>query len=151
MAATQSHNHRASLLSGLRTGGVRSMSGSMMMNSPHTAAPGGGFNVPRYPSQYDGFYEEDEDEMGDMPAHSQYNQGGVHWPRTASIDGGGNRFNHQQSKMNVNSPPFVPGYGAAPQSNQNQNQALHDMQLLQMEVMRLQVCLSTVLAHCAAC
>lgn len=112
------------------------MSGSMMMNSPHSAAPGGGFNVSRYSSQYDGFYEEAEDEMGDMPAHQQYNQGGVHWPRTASIDGGGNRFNNQQSKMNVNSPPFVPGYGAAPQSNQNQ--ALHDMQMLQMEVMRLQ-------------
>ncbi|KAF7965878.1 hypothetical protein HWV62_7824 [Athelia sp. TMB] len=135
MAATQTPNHRASLLSGLRTGGVRSMSGSMMMNSPHTAAPGGGFNIHRYPSQYDGFYEEDEDEMGDLPSHNQYNHGSQ-WPMTAAIDGAGNRFSNQQSKMNANSAPFVPGYGPAPQSNQNQ--ALHDMQMLQMEVMRLQ-------------
>lgn len=38
--------NRASLLSGLRTGGVRSASGPM----PHTAAPGGSFQIPRYPS-----------------------------------------------------------------------------------------------------
>lgn len=108
------------------------------MNSPHTAAPGGAFNVPRYAStQYDGFYEEEEDDMGEIHAQIQYNNGGINWPMTASVDGAGNRFSQQQSRMNANSPAFVPGYNATPQLNQAQ--AMQEMQMLQMEVMRLQV------------
>ena len=44
MAASPAPNSRASLLAGLRTGGVRSVSGPV----PHTASPAGTFNVPRY-------------------------------------------------------------------------------------------------------
>ena len=61
MAATPAPNPRASLLAGLRTGGVRSSSGPV----PHTAAPAGTFNIPRIvtPNQEDNYYPpEEEDE-----------------------------------------------------------------------------------------
>ena len=55
-------NSRASLLSGLRTGGVRSASQPSIV--PHTAAIGGSFNVPRFASfSQQHFPEEDDDEL----------------------------------------------------------------------------------------
>lgn len=59
----QPNNTRASLLSGLRTGGVRSTSNTI----PHTAAPGGSFQIPRFASgNYNGYDEESMDDGADM-------------------------------------------------------------------------------------
>jgi hypothetical protein len=74
---------RASLLAGLRTGGVRSAS-SPLANIPHTAAPSGSFNIPRSSST-------------DFPSSF-----------TAAVDAPNNTFSHQQSGMNPNSAPFSP-------------------------------------------
>ena len=74
---------RASLLAGLRTGGVRSAS-SPLANIPHTAAPSGSFNIPRSSST-------------DFPSSF-----------TAAVDAHNNTFSHQQSGMNPNSAPFSP-------------------------------------------
>jgi hypothetical protein len=59
----QPNNNRASLLAGLRTGGVRSTSNTI----PHTAAPGGSFQIPRFASgNYNGYDEESMDDGSDM-------------------------------------------------------------------------------------
>lgn len=144
MTTAPAPNHRASLLSGLRTGGVRSTSTSI----PHTAAPGATFNVPRFASHHYGspFPEEDEDQFADTP---QQNVFAAHpsaraMPMTAAVDGPNNRFSAQQlghRGMNPNSVPFSPApynTNSMPQSNQRiQNQALQ-MQMLQLEMMRIQ-------------
>lgn len=138
--ATASNNNRASLLSGLRTGGVRSASG----NIPHTAAPGGSFNiVPRFASQHSNqaiFPEEQDDESDQVleipQAHLFQNQRIM--PMTAAVDGPNNRFMQQQRGMNPNSVPFSPAYSqnmAAPANNQ---QAAIQMQMMQMEILRIQ-------------
>lgn len=148
MATAPAANPRASLLAGLRTGGVRSNSSSI----PHTAAPGGSFNVnpPRFVSnsQCINFpQEEDVDEIGDLSRHNhQMFTGGANMqvPMTAAVDGPGNRFSqHQQMNvsrgMNPHSAPFNPAVNniQAP-SPYVQSQALQ-MQLMQLEIMRLQV------------
>lgn len=146
--ATVQFNNRASLLSGLRTGGVRSTS----MSAPHTAALGGSFNIPRFTStsiQYPVFAEEDEmDEVGELFSQNMYinNQATVR-PLTAAVDGPNNRFaQHQmaaQSALNPNSVPFYPSYsqGVQPQSaGDAQLHAYQQMQMMQMEIARLQVC-----------
>jgi len=147
MATAQAPNPRASLLSGLRTGGVRSVSGPMA-NLPYTAAPGGNFSVPRLASYHPSFPEEDEDEIGDMPSKNHYSNAGTDRPMTAAVDGA--RFSQQQTRMNANSPPFVPSFSNTLQtpSPQAQVQAMQEMQMLQMEVMRLQVSHFTQLARC---
>jgi len=134
---TANPNHRASLLAGLRTGGVRSSS----LNVPHTAAPTGSFNVSRFPSQQyhsSNIFpeEEEEDQIAEMPQHNIYNR---NMPMTAAVDGPNNRFaNHQGPRgMNPNSMPFSPGF--------NPNMIGHaqpqmQMQMLQLEMMRIQVC-----------
>lgn len=143
-AAQQAPNPRASLLSGLRTGGVRSTSGPMG-NYPHTAAPGGAFNVPRFSStnqHQHTFTEEDEDQVYDMPSQNHFmNSSSAGRPVTAAVDGPNNRFSQHQSRMNANSPAFVPGFNSAVQtpSSQSQTQAMQEMQMLQMELLRLQV------------
>lgn len=136
MATAQIPNHRASLLSGLRTGGVRSSSGPVA-SVPHTAAPGGAFTIPRFASTnqyYPSFSEEEEDEISDLPSQGRYMHASSNRPMTAAVDGP--RFSQQQTRMNANSPAFVPGL--AMQTSQAQAQAIQEMQL-QMEVMRLQV------------
>lgn len=141
MATTQAPNPRASLLSGLRTGGVRSASGPIG-GIPHSATPCGSFNFPRYASNvqhYPTFPEEDEDEIGEIPSQKFYVNAGASRPMTAAVDGPNNRFSHQQTRMNANSPPFVPGFAVQASQAQAQAQALQEMQLLQMEVIRLQV------------
>ncbi|CAA7260167.1 unnamed protein product [Cyclocybe aegerita] len=131
---TANTNNRASLLAGLRTGGVRSSS----VNVPHTAAPTGSFNVPRFPSQQHPsiiLTEDDEDDqVAEIPHHNIYSRGA---PMTAAVDGPNNRFAHHQSVprgMNPNSMPFSPGF-----NNNVMAQPQMQMQMLQLEMMRIQV------------
>jgi hypothetical protein len=114
-----------------------------MPGVPYTAAAGGNFSFPRYThtAQYHpSFPEENEDVIVDMPSQNHYNSAGANRPMTAAIDGA--RFSQQQTRMNANSPPFVPSFN---NTVQTQAQALQEMQLLQMEVMRLQVSQFTVI------
>lgn len=142
---TASPNPRASLLSGLRTGGVRSTSSSV----PHTAAPGGSFNVPRFASQLHSsvFPEEDDDQNAAVPSQNVFaNHSAPRMPMTAAVDGPDNRFTHQQQQqpqqqqrgMNPHSPPFSPAFMAQP--TQAQTDALHAMQMMhaQIEFMKMQ-------------
>ena len=96
MATTPAPNPRASLLAGLRTGGVRSASGSVP-NVPHTAAPAGTFNIPRIiaPNQEDNLFPpEEEDELPNMMSQNLYiqNTRPRQAPVTAAVDGIPNRF-----------------------------------------------------------
>ncbi|PPQ72527.1 hypothetical protein CVT24_004833 [Panaeolus cyanescens] len=126
---TTNSNKRASLLDGLRTGGVRSSS----LNVPHTAAPTGTFNVPHFPpiNSQPGYIEEEEDQFVDIPQHNNniYNR---NIPMTSAVDGPNNRFSQHQALrgMNPNSIPFSPGFN-------NNNQQVQ-LQMLQLEVMRMQ-------------
>ncbi|KAJ3491223.1 hypothetical protein NLJ89_g11357 [Agrocybe chaxingu] len=130
---TANTNNRASLLAGLRTGGVRSSS----VNVPHTAAPTGSFNVPRFPSQQHPsiiLTEDDEDDQVAEIAHHNIYSRGV--PMTAAVDGPNNRFAHHQSVprgMNPNSMPFSPGF-----NSNMMTQPQMQMQMLQLEMMRIQ-------------
>ncbi|KAF5363902.1 hypothetical protein D9756_000863 [Leucocoprinus leucothites] len=133
MSSTQ--YNRASLLNGLRTGGVRSASA----NIPHTAAPGATtFNVSRYPAQSHPtniFPEEEEDQLAEMPQHVFNNR---NFPMTAAVDGK-NHFSQQQAQYpNVNNFQFNPSF---PHPNMMspavQNQAM-SMQMLQLEMLRIQ-------------
>ena len=91
-------NNRASLLSGLRTGGVRSASGPIM---PHTAAPGGSFNIPRFPSgsHPPAIYEDASDDLDYGSQTLQYN-GFNHYgaPMTAGFNDRAPRFQQQQQQ-----------------------------------------------------
>ncbi|KAJ7117405.1 hypothetical protein C8R43DRAFT_902109 [Mycena crocata] len=135
---TASPNPRASLLSGLRTGGVRSTSATV----PHTAAPGGSFNVPRFASQLHSsiFPEEDDDQILEVPAQNVFaSHPAPRMPMTAAVDGPDNRFTQQQQRgMNPNSPPFNPAFLSQPnQTAQAQAQAFQ-MQMMQLEIMKMQ-------------
>ncbi|KIJ70302.1 hypothetical protein HYDPIDRAFT_77207 [Hydnomerulius pinastri MD-312] len=156
MATAHHTTHRASLLNGLRTGGVRSTS----MSVPHTAAPGGSFNVPRFAStsiQQPVFQEdEDLDEVAELFSQNLYIQNnngmnnstysGVGRPLTAAVDGPNNRFIQQQLAgqrgLNPNSVPFSPAYPHGSQQQvtpaEAQLHAYQQMQLMQLEIMRLQ-------------
>jgi hypothetical protein len=137
MSTAPAPNPRASLLAGLRTGGVRSVSATV----PHTAAPTGSFSVPRFPpQQHPSYYsDEEDDQLADMPAQALFApQNNTRMPMTAAVDGSANRFAHQQTAqrgMNPNSVPFSPGF------NPNQNQMVDptfQMQMMQLELMRIQ-------------
>ncbi|KAG2077626.1 hypothetical protein BDR04DRAFT_1001660 [Suillus decipiens] len=140
--ATMQSNNRASLLNGLRTGGVRSMSG------PHTAALGGSFNVPRFVSnQHSVFAEQDDDmdEAAELFTQNMYINNQPTRPLTAAVDGPNNRFVQQQmatqSALNPNSLPFYPSYsqGVQPQNpSEVQLHAYQQMQIMQLEIARLQ-------------
>ncbi|TFK56068.1 hypothetical protein OE88DRAFT_1722993 [Heliocybe sulcata] len=143
MATTPAPNPRASLLSGLRTGGVRSSS-SPVQHIPHTAAPGGSFNIPRfnaavYPP------EDEEDELSDMVAQNLYINPGNYsnrrqQPLTAAVDGPNNRFSQQQGHTQTNNggfPMSATGFGVRDMQAQAQAQAIQ-MQMVQMEIIRLQ-------------
>lgn len=133
--ATHNSNNRASLLAGLRTGGVRSSS----LNVPHTAALAGSFNISRSPShhlQNNNSYTDDDsfDFQNDLP--QQPLNPLHHHPMTAAVDGPHNRFAAQQGlnrPMNPASVPFSPGF---PQNLNPQAQA--QMQMLQFEMLRIQ-------------
>ncbi|KAI0049581.1 hypothetical protein FA95DRAFT_1604223 [Auriscalpium vulgare] len=139
MATTPAPNPRASLLAGLRTGGVRSSS----MAVPHTAAPGASFNVPRFASaSYSNSYpsEEETDELADMVSQNTYINAPPRMqqaPMTAAVDGTNNRFQQQQfnGQRGLNNPNTAVG-GAQSQA-QAQQQAFQ-MQMMQIELIRLQ-------------
>ncbi|KAF8639684.1 hypothetical protein AX17_000948 [Amanita inopinata Kibby_2008] len=138
------HNSRASLLAGLRTGGVRSAS----VKVPHSAAPRSSFGLPRFVSQHHQgpvYSEEEDDQLTEMLPQSLYvnaNHVNRSVPMTAAADGGNNRFVQAQMGLNPNSIPFspspFPNQNMLPQTQlQNQAQALQ-MQILQLEMMRIQ-------------
>lgn len=137
-------NNRASLLNGLRTGGVRSTS----MSGPHTAALGGSFNIPRFVSnQHSVFVEDDDgmDEVAELFSQNMYINNQATRPLTAAVDGPNNRFVQQQmaaqSALNPNSLPFYPSYsqGVQPQNpSEVQLHAYQQMQMMQLEIARLQ-------------
>jgi hypothetical protein len=139
--AAASPNPRASLLSGLRTGGVRSTSATV----PHTAAPGGSFNVPRFASQLHSsvFPEEDDDQIVDVPGQTIFASRQVpRAPMTAAVDGPDNRFTQQQQRgMNPNVAPFTPSFlphqPVQPVQPVQSANALQ-MQMMQIEIMKMQ-------------
>ncbi|KAJ2931613.1 hypothetical protein H1R20_g5323, partial [Candolleomyces eurysporus] len=129
-------NNRASLLAGLRTGGVRSSS----LNIPHTAAPTGSFNIPRITSYNNPnvYYEEEEDQLAEMQPQAFNNRA---MPMTAAVDGPNNRFAQQQTRMmNPNSVPFSPGFAPNVMQHQQQfnPQNAMQMQMLQIEMLKIQ-------------
>ena len=136
MAVSQ-QNNRASLLAGLRTGGVRSTSA----NVPHTAAPGATFNFPRFASySRDQPIEEEFDyssEVQDLYVPNRIHQG----PLTSAVDG--TRFSYQQSPPSQINPAALP---FSPSVNVHQAQTLQ-MQMMQMEILRLQVSLVSAVRY----
>ena len=144
--ATAQPSPRASLLSGLRTGGVRSVS------VPQTAAPAGSFNIPhRMQSPLNQarpiFPEEEQmDQLGDMASHSAYGRGPRdlshlrQQPRTASLDCA--RLLQQQQDLLLQRPQVaraaVASGPAMYESVSSDVQAMQ-MHMMQMEIMRLQV------------
>lgn len=124
-----SPNNRASLLAGLRTGGVRSSS------VPHSAAPTGSFNLTPFPPSLStsAFPEEDDgDQLCEMPQRHVYNN--RNFPMTAAVDGPNNRFSSQQAAsrgMNPLSMPFNP--------SQVMSTPQMQLQMMQLEMMKLQV------------
>jgi hypothetical protein len=145
MASAPAPTNRASLLAGLRTGGVRS---NPVTGVPYTAAPGASFNIPSHFATYNqpSFGEED-DQLSDMFSHNMYinaQQRAYQPPNTAAVDGGANRFSYQQGHLTgglmSGIPHSNPAVGNA--QLQAQQQALQ-MQLMQLELIRMQVrCLS---------
>lgn len=123
--SAQAPNPRASLLAGLRTGGVRSSSAAI----PHTAAPGGSFNVPRMH-----IHQEDLDQLPEIAPHFAQNRT---IPATAAVDVPNNMFLQQQRRpLNPNSLPFSPGFKP---HNQAQAQAqAFQLQMMQLELMKIQ-------------
>jgi len=137
-------NNRASLLAGLRTGGVRSSSGPTMV--PHTAAPGGAFNVPRFPSQQYAMDDDIEDELADLVHQNLHLNGGhrgmMQYPATAGAgDGGMNKFQQQQQQALLRQMAAqraaMNGMGAMQGMNGMSVDPLQ-MQVVQMEIMKLQ-------------
>ncbi|KAJ7900122.1 hypothetical protein B0H14DRAFT_2493900 [Mycena olivaceomarginata] len=131
MSANTAPN-RASLLSGLRTGGVRSAS-----NIPHTAAPGATFNIPRVSSRLQASVFPEEDDQSQYAQNVFVNHGGNRaMPMTAAVDGPNNRFMQQQQRdVNPNMGSFSPAFAGQP--NHVQAQALQ-MQMMQLEIIRMQ-------------
>ena len=144
MASAPAPTHRASLLSGLRTGGVRS---NPITGVPHTAAPGASFNMPsRFtPATYNKqSYGEEDDQLSDMLSNNMYinpQQRTYQPPVTAAVDGGANRFAHQQGQFSGGMMSGMPHSNPAVGNTQlqAQQQALQ-MQLMQLELIRMQVC-----------
>lgn len=147
-------NQRASLLAGLRTGGVRSTSGPQL---PHTAAPGGSFQLPRLASSqvYNNFpIDEEVDEVADMISQNAFVSGARSFPnrqvpRTASAYAPNNVFQHQQQDVfqrQLAAQNAVVNGGLGNVTNtadaeyqaQAQAQMQLQMQMMQMEVIRLQ-------------
>ena len=135
--------NRASLLNGLRTGGVRSSS----MSAPLSPAPATSFNLPRFSSSAINSpifpEEEDMDHLSDLLAHNLYINNSH--PFTAPIDPTNTSFVHQQAPphrpLNPNSVPFSPAHLQQQQQSPADAQlhAYQQMQLMQLEILRLQV------------
>ncbi|KAJ3810509.1 hypothetical protein F5876DRAFT_65542 [Lentinula aff. lateritia] len=139
MTTAPTSNSRASLLSGLRTGGVRSSSASI----PHTAAPGGTFNIPRIVSHASSaqFVNEEPEYLPEMTSHNIYannHYGGNRIPLTAAVDGPNNTFSQHQRGMNPNVTPFSPSFNTNAMSQANQAQQALQMQMMQLEILKIQ-------------
>lgn len=147
MAAATTPNSRASLLAGLRTGGVRST--SQPHQAPHTAALTGSFSLPRFTStahQSTPFPEEDEDDdLADMAAHSlsfngtNYN-GRQGIPMTAAADGSAHNFQQQQQQLimrQLAAQRAAMGGGMSYPVNGDQTEM--QAQMMQMEMLKYQV------------
>lgn len=120
-------NNRASLLSGLRTGGVRSASGPIM---PHTAAPGGSFNIPRFASaSHPPAIYEDANDGPDFGGQAVHYNGFHHYgaPMTAGFNDRAPRFQQQQQEQFFRQAQFM---GINP---------VEQAQLLQMQMMQAMV------------
>lgn len=129
---TANTNTRASLLAGLRTGGVRSSA----VDTPHTASPLGTFDLRRLSSNYHPIpFSEEEDQVAEIFHPNICQDRDI--PMTAAVDGPINRFSQHQGTrgMNPNSIPFSPGF--AP--NMTPPQAQIQMQMLQLEMTRIQI------------
>ncbi|KAH9077441.1 hypothetical protein EDB83DRAFT_1709020 [Lactarius deliciosus] len=138
--ASPAPSHRASLLSSLRTGGVRSAS---MVGVPHTSAPGASFNIPSHYAT--GIYNqqsvmEEEDQLSDLLSQNMYinaQQRVYQLPNTAAVDGGINRFSQQQGHFANGLASPNGALGSAPLHAHAQQQALQ-IQLMQLELIRMQ-------------
>ncbi|KAF8803901.1 hypothetical protein BYT27DRAFT_7171361 [Phlegmacium glaucopus] len=124
---TANTNTRASLLAGLRTGGVRSSA----LDAPHTASPAGTFEVRRISSNYHLTSFSEEDQVTEK-FHQNISQD-RDVPMTAAVDGPLNLFSQLQGTrgMNPNSIPFSPAPNMTPQAQMQ-------MQMLHLEMMRIQ-------------
>lgn len=144
MATATTPNPRASLLAGLRTGGVRSA--SQPHHIPHTAAPGGSFNVPRFASAShpsNQFPEEDDEndqimELAPHPSGNMHGRQGI--PMTASAaDGAINKFQEQQQQLMLRQlaaqRAAIGGGIPYPDGDHAEMQA----QMMQMEMLKYQV------------
>ena len=137
--------NRASLLNGLRTGGVRSSS----MSAPLSPTPAASFSLPRFASNTPIFSPEDDlDQLSDILSNNLYINnfsGHATHPFSATIDAPNNTFVHQQSShrpLNPNSVPFSPTHLSVqrqPTPTDAQLLAYQQMQLMQLEILRLQV------------
>ncbi|KAI0035576.1 hypothetical protein K488DRAFT_25940, partial [Vararia minispora EC-137] len=141
MATTTAPNQRASLLSGLRTGGVRSSS----VNVPHTAAPGATFNIPRFASaSYSSHIvgeEEEMDQLADMVSHKMHFNAPPRMqqlPLTAAVDGSHNRFAQQQAMRGGTSLAANSVMSNVHLQAQAQQQQALQMQMMHLEMLRLQ-------------
>ena len=143
MASSAPPSHRASLLSSLRTGGVRSAS----MGVPHTAAAGASFDISRFSagSYNQQSYREEDDQLSDLLSQNMYinpQQRTYQLPNTAAVDGGVNMFAQQQAHFTNGLTPGMPSpnsaLGSAPLHAHAQQQALQ-IQLMQLELIRMQV------------
>ena len=119
-------NNRASLLSGLRTGGVRSASGPII---PHTAAPGASFNFTRFASASHppAIYEDTSDGLdfgGQTLQYGGFNPYGG--PMTAGFNDRAPRFQQQQQEQLL-------------RQAQLDAMGVHQTQLLQMQMMQAMV------------
>ncbi|KAF8520114.1 hypothetical protein JB92DRAFT_3082178 [Gautieria morchelliformis] len=143
MATASTPNPRASLLAGLRTGGVRSASQPQV---PHTAAITGSFSVPRISNSHPSNSfpeEEEEDELSDIAAHSLsfngHNFNSRQVPLTAAADGSVNNFQQQQQQLimrqlAVQRASMSGGMPYATNADQTEMQA----QMMQMEMLKYQ-------------
>lgn len=140
--ASPAPSHRASLLSSLRTGGVRSAS---MVGVPHSAAAGASFNIP---SRFSAAYNvEEDDQLSDLLSQNMYinaQQRTYQLPNTATVDGSVNMFAQQQAHFTNGLAPGMPSpnpnsaIGNSPLHAHAQQQALQ-IQLMQLELIRMQV------------
>lgn len=139
MALAPAPNPRASLLAGLRTGGVRSASTTV----PHTAALGSSFNPSRFASQRHPSPLFDDEVDGPQLNFNPYSSAS-HFPMTAAVDGPNNSFATQQMpsrSLNPNSVPFNPTYkpnAVSPLNPTQMQNQVFQMQLLQLEMLRIQ-------------
>ncbi|KIY49566.1 hypothetical protein FISHEDRAFT_65500 [Fistulina hepatica ATCC 64428] len=131
--STASSNSRASLLSGLRTGGVRSASS----NVAQSAAQVSGY-VPRQVPQVQPHYDGDVNGLADMAAQSLYISGNQR-PFSPAFDGGFSRQQPQTRGLNPHSAAFTPSFAAGASVQQQPAQAdMLQLQMMQLELLKMQ-------------